>query len=238
MTHRTLAAIALCLFVGLAGVSLGAGAAGSTKKPERLTAPSLPQGDLKIKHFIRCIAKEEKDQAFQVTVRGQIGPGGTPLIVKGPDNAVILKKTIPEGRHELFTVDVPKDGKVGEYVIFVRTRDGKEHLVGDLTTLPKEVYVMAYWHQLNKPRFFLRALSDEPEVFEVEPHKGAGQIEDTEGKILAQTKKGEWIKAEVGPKGVWFTSRARYIHVKKPVILAIKPDRWFAPNKDKIALKP
>ncbi len=227
-------------WVGLAAAWFGGVAPSIEAQPagEEKAAAVLPLGDMRNARCIRCVVRKDADRDFAIMIRGQIGEGGAPLKVKRPDGTVVLEAALPAGTHEAHTVKVPKDGRTGEYVILIATRDGKDSFSGPLTDLPKEVYVMSYWIQSAPARFFTRARGDQPESVTLTPHKSRGKIETPDGKALAETSKGEALTAPVGAEGVWISSPARYVDAASSLVLALTPEAWFAPGEAAATMKP
>jgi len=197
----------------------------------------MPACDAKNAGWMRCIVRKDKDEAFDINVFGQVQQGGAPVKVFGPDMKLIVESKAPEGAQGPWTLNVPKDGRTGEYVIFIKAADAKAKLLVPLTTLP-EVYHVGYWAQHSPSQFFVRSRGGEPELFEFKPHAGAGMALLDDGSELARTDKGEPMKFEAGPKGVWLLFKVRYVHPAENVTLSIGPDRWFAPSEAAMALKP
>jgi hypothetical protein len=200
---------------------------------------AIPSTDQTLGGWTRCIVREDEDGAIAVRFVGVVGhEEGMPVRIYGPDNRRLLDVTVPRGTHSPFTLTIPADGATGQYVVFFHARDNKDKLRAPLTDLP-EVYHVAYWQQPAVTRFFTRSSGAAPVRVEVQPHKGSGEILSADGKTaLALTSSGEMIGADVGEPGAWIVMRCRYVHVARPVTLAVSPERWFAPEESKLALKP
>lgn len=224
------------LYVGAA--CLWAASSWAQPAPDEKAGPCLPMGDWKCAHNIRCVVEKDTDRDFTITIRGVVGEGGAPVVVKRADGTVVLTATVPAGKYDAREIKVPKDGKTGQYVVLILTRDGKESFFGPLTDLPKEVYVMGYWIQNAPTRFYTRARGAQPESIEITPHKSAGKIESKDGKVLAESMQGETMKAMIGAEGAWISSPARYVDCAGPVTLALRAEAWFAPGEAAAAMKP
>ncbi len=203
---------------------------------------SLPGGDWDFGGWMRCIIREDVDQDIPIRfsgVVGQGGEGGFPVRIADPNKTLVLAEDVPEGSHSPFVLTIPKDGITGQYVIFFKTRDNKDKLLSPLTSLP-EVYHAKNWNQNGPTRFFVRSRDEQPYVLEVGPLKGKGAILDRKGTAeLAVVKtSGEPMHAEVGPDGVWLTLQCRYVNFVEPITVAISPERWFAPDLEKLNWKP
>jgi hypothetical protein len=202
---------------------------------------SLPMTDATLKGWTRCIIREDVDQELVLRFTGLVGQGGKggfPVKVYGPDNTCLLETEVPEGAHAPYTVNLPKDKATGQYVVFFRARDVADRLVAPLTELP-EVYHVANWQQNGPTRFFTRATGDVPLAVTIGPISGQGQILDRSGsRLLAKLEWGESMSAEAGPDGLWIDLQCRYAGVTPRLILSITPERWFAPDAEKLALMP
>jgi hypothetical protein len=58
--------------------------------------------------------------------------------------------------------------------------------------------------------------------------------------VLVRTETGEIMKTDVGAAGAWIYNKTCYIGPVNghPSILSVSPDRWFAPEIEKLELKP
>ena len=185
---------------------------------------------------LRCIVRKDTDRDFTIYLIGRVKE---PFAVQvfGPDNQLIAERQVQAGHQSPFALTVPKDGKTGQYVIFIGAGQ-PDVLFVPVTTLP-EVYVTAYWTGNNNgQQFFTRAAGDKPEKVEVQPYKGPGKILSADkSRVLAGTETGEVMKTEIGPEGAWIYNQSCYIGSGAPLILARSPARWFAPDKDKLELQ-
>jgi hypothetical protein len=186
------------------------------------------------------VAREDKDAPFVVEVKGQIRDPGIPLFVYAPNGKQVLNAAVPEGLGKAYTI--PGDGQTGEYAIFLRLRDSRGDVVmSPVTTLPKEVYVMGYWSQPTPTRFFTRLPNGEDGRVEVSAHRTPGTILSADMQTtLASIEKGGPIGAVVPDDGVWLNMKARYLSMPKrgKVVLAVDPERWFAPSPRVLAIQP
>lgn len=194
----------------------------------------------------KVVVREDKDQEFSVKIIGMIGRGGMPVQVFGVDNQKLIDTVVPTGTYSPYRIKVPKDGKTGQYVIFIRARQNTpfDDLRAPITDLPGEVYHTVYWAYQNdwlpfRPvRYFTRPAGDVAETMVVHPH-GKGQLLSLDMKqVLAQGNMAD-LKAEVAPTGMWIETEAGYNwSTGKPLTLSITPERWFQPAPDKMELKP
>jgi hypothetical protein len=201
----------------------------------------LPMGGMNVDgNFTRIVAREDKDAPFVVEVKGQIRDPGIPLFVYAPNGKQVLNAAVPEGLGKAYTI--PGDGQTGEYAIFLRLRDSRGDVVmSPVTTLPKEVYVMGYWSQPTPTRFFTRLPNGEDGRVEVSAHRTPGTILSADMQTtLASIEKGGPIGAVVPDDGVWLNMKARYLSMPKrgKVVLAVDPERWFAPSPRVLAIQP
>ncbi len=203
---------------------------------EIATAQPMPVYDSTIDAWVRCIVRKDKPGPFTIRVIGKVAEGGFPVKVFGPDNQPVLETEVPAGMKSPYAIEV-NDPRTGEFVIFLKPRDGKDNLFVPLTTLP-EVYRMGYWAQHQVTRLFTRSAGESPESLEIQPHGTAGRVLGDDQQQLGATDKGETIKVEIGPQGAWIVMNSRYVRVQNPVTLAVSRERWFAPSADKMQLKP
>lgn len=204
-------------------------------------AQSLPASDWSIKGWIRCVVREDLDHEIALRFTGAVGKGGKggfPVRVYSPDNRLVLDAEVPEGIHAPYVMTLPKDGMTGQYVVFFRARDGADNLMAPLSELP-EVYHVTHWQQNGPTRFYTQAPEGEKISVTVGPISGQGQILNRTGdRLLAQLMWGESMTADVDQDGVWIALQCRYAGVAPRVLLSITPERWFAPDEDKLALMP
>jgi hypothetical protein len=206
--------------------------------------------------FARCIAREDKDQAFEIHITGYVDKNGAALRVFDPNHKKIVDTTIAPGVHSGETVTVPRDGVTGQYVIFLKDKTVDNYsppIQAPLTTLPGEVYCLpanSYWLQGGldmKPftRFFTRSTSTRPETIALQPARRARAqfIAANTNKVLADhtpvdiATDADVIKADVGPQGAWVVTWGNFPVPRTPMILSVTPDRWFMPDVDKLTLK-
>jgi hypothetical protein len=188
---------------------------------------------------LRCIVREDKDQEFTISLLGHVAQkDGFAVQVYGPDNALVTTAQVPRGIVAPFRIKIPKDGKTGQYIIFLGAMQ-KDHLIVPITPLP-EVYSTNGWTGDNDDsQYFTRSATAQPIDLQIKPHLGPGAILSADGKTtLAQTETGEVLKAEVGSAGAWIYNQTTYIGpaTNEPSILSTSPARWFMPDKDKLEL--
>ena len=214
--------------------------------PER---QPMPAGDNRLGGWMRAIVKEDEDQPIALTFRGNAQDDGVPVKVSGPDGQLILETTVSGGDHDSHVINVPKDGKTGQYVIFVAARDpglkgSKLHV--PLTDLP-EVYHVSYWRQHTFSRFYTRSRGAKPETLRIQQHGGGGTViadgpSPDDWKLLAGKSRSfepkKPMEFEVGPQGAWVFTGG-YVRVEGgKVTFSCSPSRWFAPSEDKMELRP
>jgi hypothetical protein len=136
---------------------------------------------------------------------------------------------------------VPRDGKTGEYVIFIGTVQ-QDKVFAPFTALP-EVYVLGNWTGNNDAqRYFTRSPAVETVQLMVKPQSAPSTVlaRDQQTEI-ASSEKGEEMKIALGPEGVWVWNRACYIATRRekeqPAILAIDPDHWFMPAEKSLMIQ-
>lgn len=193
----------------------------------------------------QCIVREDKDQSFDIKLVGMIGRGGMPVQVFDPTNQKIVDQVVPTGTYSPYRITVPRDGKTGQYVIFIRARQNApfDDLRAPLTDLP-EVYHTTYWAQQpdwlppRPSRFFTRLSGTAKETLEITAHGARGRITSADGKAVLAKGVGT-MKAEVDLAGAWIESEAGYTWTSgKALDLSVAPERWFMPAPDKSNLKP
>lgn len=192
--------------------------------------------------WVRCIVSKDKSEPFAISILGKVGQGGFPVTVFGPDNKLLMETLVPEGMHFPHTIKI-SDGRIGQFVIFIKARDAQDTLFMPLTNLPEVYYYRSsesYWAQHQMARFFTRSAGDIPVSIAIQPHGSdcEGRIVTDDHKLLAATSKGEVMKTDVGPDGAWIITNGRYVKVLGPVTIAVGRDRWFAPDQDKLDLTP
>lgn len=219
------------------------GSKGGKALPEGAQSLLVGGGSDKQPGFSRCIVREDVDAEFTVSIFGIAGNKGVPVQIFGPDDDLVLKTAVPTGLAVPFEIKVPKDGKTGQYVIFILAREaGEPHdLYLPLTTLPGEVYALtqgAQWMHVNPVRYFTRSANEDEDV-EIQPHAAEATItENGSEKILAKTVKGEIIRTKVSSRGAWINLNARYGRTYRPLTLSLSPSLWFAPEASKLNLQP
>jgi hypothetical protein len=206
----------------------------------------LPSADLTNGKWTQCIIKEEQDQDIELTLTGAVRqPEGVPIVIYDTENNEIKKVTVKKGDPNPFKITIPKDEKIGQYVIFIKNVDGKtfSSLRVPLSSLP-EIYHVGYWTQDKMATFFFRSRSDtEKQKITFRSSISPGKIYDFDMNVLAQVpyrpdrSNGELI-AEVDSKGAWVAIEGRYIHVRDTAVIAVSPKRWFYPDEDKLKLMP
>jgi hypothetical protein len=208
--------------------------------------PALPEAIVPVgganidANFTRIVAHEATDGAFTVAIKGSIAAPGIPLQVLGPGGEVVLRTTVPEGSGQSYTIAA--DGKVGDYVLFVKQRDlPNEFLAAPVTSLPQEVYVMGYWSQRKAMRYFTRIANGPDGKVVVQPHRLTGSILARDGATtLATTTKGDMLEAVMPEDGAWIDIKAVYVNMPKglKLVLSLDPDRFFTPTSEALTIKP
>jgi hypothetical protein len=185
------------------------------------------------------IVREDKDQDIAINLVGMIAKGGMPLQVFGADGKKLIDKVIPSGTYSPYRITIPKDGKTGEYSIFVRVRSekDKDDLRAPLTNLPEVYYTNTWlsthdWLPTQPLRYFTRSSGAAAESIGVHTH-GKGRLLSTDlKKVLQQGDQVDMVR-EVDAAGMWIESDAGYNWTTgKPIVLAVTPDRWFMPSPE------
>lgn len=197
----------------------------------------LPLGDFKNRGFLRCIVKEDVDQDFNVIINGEFKSNDGQLIVVSPDKTIVVAKKLKPQKYENIKISVPKDGQTGQYVIFIRTKDGKDTLYPPLTSIPKEIYSISSCSQLQGSTWFIGTDGKVGFKFTVTPTKSSAVIKDKTGKILGKTTQGASLTVEIPPAGAFLTSKARYLSFNNITTIASSEDKWFVPDADKKNMK-
>jgi hypothetical protein len=193
----------------------------------------MPTGDLKSKGWTRILIKEDKDRNIPLNLTG-FSSIDVPLLVRAPDGKEVLSVSIPAKVSERKTIIIPKDGKTGVYSLFIRGKDSATALNAPISPLP-EVYCPLYWCQARRSRFFINIPKGWKRSFTITPHKAPGVITNlTADKNLARTKLGGELSVDMPLDGIWFSSKARYVHPLQQAIVAVSPKRWFAPTKEQM----
>jgi hypothetical protein len=205
------------------------------------------------KSYFHCIVREDKDQAFDISITGRIGKDGAPVLVFDPDNKKIIETVVPPPMQEDYKITVPRDGKTGQYSILLKNEPAIDIPIQlPLTKLPGEVYQMqpnVMWvqggHSMRPfTRFYTRSRGATPETVKI----GLLRMHHTRitdyqtGKVLAERTSGEksvpedFVEARMGPQGVWIQAWGIFVQPQTPLTLAVAPDRWFAPDQNHLAL--
>jgi len=182
----------------------------------------------------RCIIKEDKDQDIKVRLSGS-SKVGFKLKVFDPQNKEIIDKNIESGVYKPLEIIIPKDEKTGQYTILIKKLlEHKASLKIPLTSLP-EVFVTNYWSQFAPAKYFVKPVDGKSFKMSFRPSSRPGTIIDAEtNKVLAASKKGEWVDAQIPTHGAWISTVARYIAIKPQIVISVSSDKWFAPDKDKM----
>ncbi len=192
----------------------------------------------------RVVVRKDVDQDFKVYINGIVtAVNGFDIQAFDPDGKLVARQRVASGQQNVEMV-VPRDGKTGQYVLFVGALQNDNVFV-PFTTLP-EVYCHTFWTACNDPqRFFTRSPSEQPMKLTITPARAPSTIlARNQVTELANTETGERMEVDVGSEGVWVWNRACYIggfrdgDDKKPVILSISPERWFMPEDKSMAVQP
>lgn len=183
-----------------------------------------------------CILKEDSDREIALKFFGE-SKADLSITVLDPENKKIIAENIPAGTYAPHKIVIPKDNLVGQYVVTLKTKEHLARLKVPISDLP-EVYLSKYWSQFVPSRFFVRTPAGVRRKISVKPLKRPGIITDaSNGKIIAISKKGENMEAEIGEKGAWVETEARYVSLNEYFALAVSPEKWFAPQKEKLNLR-
>ena len=200
-----------------------------------------------LKTPLRSVIQEQQDQPITVHIIGRVtSSNGVEVQAFGPDGVLISRTTVPPGRQTSFEITLPKDGKTGEYVVFVDRRN--DDLSLPLTTLP-EVYPLKEWGTSGDgsgPRFaeyFTR--SPGPDAIDIsiggERTKFLSADKLTIQGFTDTTKKEAIVS--VGPEGGWLLGTGgavfnRYAADQSAVVVSTSPERWFMPAAQSLQLEP
>lgn len=199
---------------------------------------TLPLGDFKNGGFLRCIVQEDNDQDFNIILNGEYKSNDGQLFVVGPDNKLLFFKKLPPKKYENEKIPVAKDGQTGQYVIFLRTKDGKDTFYPPLTSLSKEIYSILSCSQLQGSTWYIGGDGQGVSKFTVTPSKSSAVIKDKTGKVLGKTANGLPLTVEIPPEGALLTSKARYLKFDDGVgVIALSEKAWFVPESEKKKMK-
>jgi hypothetical protein len=200
---------------------------------------------------LHCVMREDVDQEIRLHVIGCVNQvKGMEVQAFGPDGALVRHEIVPQGRHSAHVITLPKDGKTGQYVVFVkRGRQGQtDDLSLPLTTLP-EVYAAREWvtggdRQGPRPaQYFTRSPGPEPREIAIGGERTRVFAVDKRTLLGFTNKEKKADVVRVGPEGAWLCGYGAgvtnaYAADKSPVIVSVRADRWFMPDARFLALKP
>lgn len=202
---------------------------------------ALPMPSTWVKNPLRCVVREDQDQEIKVQIVGTVGDtNGLAVQAFGPGGNLISRTTVPAGRHLPFTIKLPKDGKTGQYVVFIDWNKRGNALSLPLTTLP-EVYLVKMW--VTADQYFTRSPAAEPCEIEISGVQAAVFAADKQTCVGSTNKTDKELRLSVGPEGVWVGSggagfTTSYLADKYPLVVSANASRWFWPDPKSLALTP
>jgi hypothetical protein len=191
---------------------------------------------------LRIIVREDQDQAINVNLIGRVNlTNGLEVQAFGPDGVLISRTTVPAGRHTPFVITLPKDGKTGQYVVFVN-RDVQQGfaLSMPVTTLPEVASLSKEWASgaaTGPALYFTRSAGAAPLELSLQGDSARVYAADKQTTLGFTDKNKTAATVQVGPQGAWFGSSVSNSN-GEPLIVSTKPERWFAPEPAALALQP
>lgn len=178
--------------------------------------------------FGEACVREPVDQAWQLRLSGRVDSlAGCSVVIHDAVGQSVWRAFVPHGNYSAespFVLEVPKDGRAGDYRIVVVGRE-RDVLGLDLplSTLSQEVYgYTLFATRSGKPLWFLAA----PGVTHVKVSGHSGPI-----RVLTQPGAGE--EARVLTPGKLYaldTAKTYYFKADPGIHLAFAPDRCFVPE--------
>jgi hypothetical protein len=194
-----------------------------------------------VKEPLRCVIREDQDQEIKVQIVGTVGQtNGLSVQAFGPDGLLISRTTVPAGRHFPFGIKLPKDGKTGQYVVFVDWNNRGNLLSLPLTALP-EVYQAKDWASVGL--YFTRSPAAEPCEVSIIGERAVVFAADKQTSLDSTSMEKKEVLRRIGPEGVWLGSggagfRTTYAADKAPLVVSANAGRWFLPAPAALAVQP
>ena len=196
---------------------------------------------------LQCIVREDQDQEIKAHIVGTVGQAeGLEVQAFGPDGALISRTTVPRGRHSSFAISLPKDGRTGQYVLFVKRARKGDDLSMPLTELP-EVFLVKGWAAGGNgdryAQYFTRSPGAEPCAISIRGERTKLFAADKRTLLGFTDKVKKAATVNIGPEGAWIwcfmaAVTNSYAADGSPVVVSTSPDRWFWPDPKSLELKP
>lgn len=202
---------------------------------------ALPMFGSWVKEPLRCVVREDQDQEIRVQIIGTVGDAnGLAVQAFGPDGGLISHTTVPAGKHFPFVIALPKDGKTGQYVVFMDWNKRGNALSLPLTTLP-EIYQVRDWASVD--RYFTRSPTADPCEITISGETAAVFAPDKQVCLGSTSREKKELLLCIGPEGVWVGSngggfRTIYTRDKSPLFVSANANRWFWPAPRSSEIKP
>lgn len=176
-----------------------------------------------------------------------------PLKVVHESGNVVYDEKVPAT--DAASVDIPKDGRTGEYVLFLGIDDKGGKVIAPLTDLPKEVYPGTYWLFPNgKTVTYYVGIANMPgDEFQLGKFRGDAWLEDMDKQPLASylgapshtTPDPEGLTAALPKNGAWLIINTRSAFTPNyfqpaepqyPALLSITPELFFQPSDNALSI--
>ncbi len=218
----------------------------------------------------RCtvVFLKETDRPFTLRFWGPVYEGPedvkknppVPYVLEGPDGKVVLKgeinrKALGNAPDRGIVVQVPADGKTGQYTLRLADTGYYTRLIGPISDLPKEVYVVPGGRNLTGTSFYWRTAPEETERALTpflrfgENYSTLFRLETPEGYIVHESSDTLPIRLKVRPdtgyrlhlcvagqtsyawrwKGIWPAGGS--VSSGPDMVLSFDESRWFRPLK-------
>lgn len=179
------------------------------------------------------VVNEEEDGEFLLTFKGKIASATARVTVTAPDGHRVLDEPLPAGNK--FSVKIPKDGMVGDYVVAALLQAEQDSIRLPISSLKHEVYVTSYWIQADPQCFFIGAANRKDGAVEISSDKNAFTLESGEEfRVIGERVVGDYevFQCVLPRDGAWLiTSGGRYFTTPKtsPLVLSLNPGKFFLP---------
>jgi len=206
--------------------------------PSPLAENFIPVGHWLLNGYVRCITQEDVDHEFNIRIHGTITSTNSQVKVIAPNGQIVVSQLLPPQEYKDYRITVPSDGQTGQYVVFLKSTDGKDMLYPPLTSLPKEVYAALWISQLQGSSRFIGSDGDPLYQVTATGHKSTVVITDTADNILGASTFNNPVTVTIPLTGAILTSPARYISFGDIVVFSFKEEQWFLPDVDKKTMLP
>ncbi len=198
----------------------------------------IPVGYWGMSGYLRCITREDADHEFNIRIDGTITSTNAQVRVVAPNGQLVVSQLLPPQEYKDYRIPVPADGQTGQYVVFLKTSDGKDMLYPPLTSLPNEVYAAVWISQLQGSSRFLGSNGDPAYQVTASGHKSTVVITDISGNVLGASTYDAPVTVTIPLTGAILTSPARYISFGDTTPFSFYEDEWFLPDEDKLTMLP